>query len=57
METKFACGSGRRWLFEIETTGASLNRLNTGCSSGRSSRPCNVVTNGLVIRPNRLNGQ
>ena len=55
--TKLACGSGRRWELEIETTGTSAWRANTGCSSGRSSRPCSVVTNGVFWRLNSENGQ
>ena len=44
-----ACGSGRRWASEIETTGTSGKSAKTGCSSGRSSRPCSVVTNGVAL--------
>ena len=41
----------------IETTGVWANVLKTGCNSGKSSRPCSVVTNGVFCRENRLNDQ
>ncbi len=41
---QFAFGAARRWLPEMETSGISGNSLKNGGSSGRSSRPCSVVT-------------
>ena len=56
VRTQFACGIGRRCALEIDTTGTGEKVLNTGCSSGRSSRPCSVVTNGVGCRENSENG-
>jgi hypothetical protein len=55
--TNRACGSASRWELLIETTGTLGKTLNIGCSSGRSSRPCSVVTNGTCCRLNVENGQ
>ena len=49
VRTQPACGIGRRCALEIEITGTDRERANTGWCSGRSSRPCSVVTNGVVL--------
>ena len=46
VRTQFACGTGRRCASEIEITGRDANVAKTGWCSGRSSRPCRVVTKG-----------
>ena len=56
VRTQLACGTGRRCAFEIETTGTEENVVNTGWCSGRSSRPCSVVRNGVGCRENSENG-
>jgi hypothetical protein len=50
--TQFVPGAGARWLFEIDTIGRSLNSRSSGARSGRSSRPCRVVT---VLRARERN--
>jgi hypothetical protein len=47
----------QREVLRIETTGVSRKALNTGCSSGKSSRPCSVVTNGTFCWVNIENGR
>ena len=42
---------------EIEITGTVLKVWNTGLSSGRSRRPCSVVTIGVGWREKCVNGQ
>ena len=44
--SQFAFGTGTRCEFEIDTTGACGNMSNTGANSGRSRRPCSMVTKG-----------
>ncbi|WP_424601252.1 hypothetical protein [Bradyrhizobium sp.] len=35
MRTQLACGTGRRWAFEIEITGTDEKAVNTGYVSDR----------------------
>ena len=56
VRTQLACGTGRRWAFEIEITGTEEKVVNTGWCSGRSSLPCRVVRNGVGCRENSENG-
>ncbi len=56
VRTQRACGIGRRCASEIEITGTEENVVKTGWCSGRSSRPCRVVTNGVDWRENSEKG-
>jgi hypothetical protein len=53
--SQFSPGSGARWLWEIETNGASAKRCAVNDKSGKSSRPCRVVRNG--VRNRRRSGK
>src|SRR4029450_4089604 len=53
--SQFSPGSGARWFWEIETNGASAKRCAVNGKSGKSSRPCKVVTNG--VRNRRRSGK
>src|SRR3954452_19599161 len=53
---QLACGTGRRWEFEMEITGTLEKVVNTGWCSGKSSLPCSVVTKGVGCRENDEKG-
>jgi hypothetical protein len=53
--SQFSPGRGARWFWEIETNGASAKRCAVNGKSGKSSRPCNVVRNG--VRNRRRSGK
>src|SRR4029453_7252774 len=51
--SQFSPGSGARWFWEIETNGESAKRCAFNGNTGKSSRPCKVVTNGVRNRRRR----